>query len=285
MKRPLPRVNLKTDLPPGSEMEKRPKKTGPRYLILVAGLFALIALLFYFKGPRRPRVPPKEMVKPEAPHPKPSIPKGNTRETSPPSRVTPKAQEQASPSPPLKPSEKETLQKPKMGEALMRIALFPGQYPQHVKGILRQKGIDFQAGKMESTTTLWRVMVKASSPGGTLESQKLGKIMRVTPWKLKKKGAMYLVVASLKDRDRAQRLTENLKGAGFPSTLSPVSGRVKLEVFSFTVKKREWDTLKPLLEKLGAQVLEEQALDHKASLSQPTSTTSQGNGSPLPLSR
>ena len=303
----FPKINLRPDLPPGSEVGPPSKARRARLVLLGVGLLLLVAILAHFKGGQKkekPRITVKVGTTQSKEREKPlffppSTPGGKEKNipqsTTPtpgespalPPRTQGKTLQNVSPAntqnPSFRPLQEKHFSSGK-GERL-KVVLFPGLYPGKVKEFLAQKGIPFHEGTREETTTLWRVLVETTPETEKGDITKLKRLVGTAPWRLKHEGKIYLAVASFKEKVLTRRLTERLKTQGFKTTLVPVNKKVNLKVISFSLSKDQWEGLKPSLDKLGAQVLKPSPLESKASLPPPASTTSQGKGSSAPLSR
>ncbi len=322
MGRYFPKINLRPDLPPGSEVDKPHAVRRKGYILLLVGLVFVVALFLHLKGKNR-KESPQILVKVD------TIKSKKKEATPPPSPEpqTPQEKKESSPSPPSpspektipektlevrlpQPTEKvpvqekttskiqlpssslaqeESPQPVKKGEeekvTRLQIILFPGLHPVKVKNTLDGKGIEFKEENREVTTTLWRVMVETSPSSSDKDRQKLKELTGSTPWRLKKGKKLYLVVFSLKEKEPSQDLAKKLESKGFKAQVAPITKKVTLKVLVFPIQEKEWEKLRTILEKLGAQVVESGLLDHSTPLSQPVSTTSQGKGSASSLPR
>ncbi len=310
----FPKINLRPDLPPGSERSTPHSNRRAFYILLGVGLLVFLALYAHFKGTGKkkpqtgvvvtmgPTKPPSHK-KPKKVLPPPSEAQEQKveaakAETPPPPPVKtqeiriPQSQEKMAPREEL-PVSKIQIPSPNLGqkkepfpgEKILQIALFPGQNPVKVKKALASEGVEFQENIQGTVVTLWRIMVETSPRTLKQDRQRVEKITGARPWRLKTGGRLYLVAASFKEKEATGELAKELEKKGFKTRIAPVTKEVKLKVLSLSLAEDLWKKLEPQLEKLGAQVLEVRALDHKASLSQPASTTSQGKASHLPLPR
>ncbi len=303
----FPKINLRPDLPPGSEVGPPSKAKRARLVLLGVGLLLLVALLAHFKGGQK-KEKPRITVKVGTRHSKerekplflPTSALGG-KEKNIPQSTTPTPGESHA----LPPRTRgETLRNvssaktqnlsfkpfqenspPPWKEEILEVVLFPGLCPRKVKEFLAKREVSFHEGTKEETITLKRVLVETTPGTEKRDITKLKRLVGTVPWKLKYRGKTYLAVASLKEKALTKNLTEKLKTRGFKTILVPVNKKVNLKTIFLSLSKDQWKELKPSLKKLGAQVLETSPLERKASLSHPTSTTSQGKGSSTPLSR
>lgn len=311
MGRYFPKINLRPDLPPGSEAHKSPTTRRSWLVFLVVGVLVIIGLFAYFGGNRK-KEPPRITVKvgttkpqnKEAPPLAPTPPsqgqeESHHEETTPPPLplktqkiIIPHPREKVAteqgtfPSKSGIPASGPAQKKPPSREVeRLQVVLFPGLHPVKVKEALAREGIEFKEGHREVTTTLWRAMVE--TPPASIERyrEKVKGLTGSTPWRLKTGNKLYLVVASFKDKEPARDLVKRLESRGFKTRVIPVSKKVNLKVVVFPIQEEKWKSLKTTLEKLGAQVVESGLLDHNTPLSQPASTTSQGKGSSSSLPR
>jgi len=295
LRRLLHRINLRTDVPRRVVVEDESKRK-PRLPILVAGLFILLLISTFYKIHRKSEIPEiGKKIEVQITH-RQSLPTSrpasstSLQKASPPEAM--KKEGSTSIKAPFRgptafkgaktPKTLKQKKREKKGEIL--VVLFPGKRPKQVKNTLSLRGIAFQEGKRKTTITLWRVMIKASPSTVDSKASKVKGITGTLPWKLTMKGTLYLVVASLSEREEAERLGKALEKAHLKALILPIKRTIELNSLTFHVRKDQWPSLKHLLKKLGVHFLEETPLNQRSSLLQPVSTTSQGKGSSSSLS-
>ncbi len=143
-------------------------------------------------------------------------------------------------------------------EKTLEIAIFPGKTPGRVMVLLKSKGIKTRKEKRKTTVDLYRVVV--ASTGKNL-AKKLKEKTGIFPWRLKKDGKTYLVIASLMNEKEAQKMMRMLKRLRFSPQILTAQRDLSVNALVFSLKEKSWENMEPQLEKRGAHTLEIKALE------------------------
>jgi len=277
----LHKVNLRLDVPHRLGEERGEKR--PTRVYLLVGMIALLGLtlaIYKILGYRsverveikivqhhgqtleekRPLVLPKPQAKPP---PQPTLKEEIKMVARPPEKKKKKEEKVASALPKrtqetLKPAPTKEMLPP---EKTLEIALFPGKTPGRVMGFLKSKGIKPQEKKIKTTLDLHRVVAASTGKNPARFAKEVKGKTGISPWRLKKGGKTYLVIASLMDRREAQKMERRLKKLGFSPQILTTQRDLTVKALVFPVKEGSWKNMKPQLEKWGAHILERKALE------------------------
>ncbi len=285
MRNLLHKVNLRLDVLHRWREERGEKR--PTRVYLLVGMIALLGLtlaIYKILGyrsverveieivqrhgqtleERRPLVLPKTQAKlPSPPPSQPTLKEEIKMVARPPEKKKKKEEKVASALPKetqetLKPAPTKEMLPP---EKTLEIALFPGKTPGRVMGFLKSKGIKPQEEKIKTTLDLHRVVATSTGKNPARFAKEVKGKTGISPWRLKKGGKTYLVIASLMDEREAKKMERGLKKLGFSPQILTTQRDLTVKALVFSVKEGLWKNMKPQLEKWGAHVLERKALE------------------------